>query len=713
MYKYHLKKIMATGMALVLLLSLFGSLPVYKSSCEVQAATTYPNDNSGLGTNLTSVNYYSAEQPFIDIFKHAKKWMDENNAYYQDGELNVDENGWVKSIPAGKIVQTTLPADKIQSSGFILLYNGEGTIEFRSATITKQSAGRIEFTVAAGKSLGIKITSLPNPSNYIRNIKVIRKEDEGIYQTQTFNPKFLDNWKMFKVLRFMDWGETNDSEIASWSQRTLPTDYTQGNFKGVAIEYMVELCNTINADLWICIPHLADNNYVTQCATLIKDTLKPNLKVFVEYSNECWNGNFSQAGYCMNMGLSLDLDTNGELARTKYYSKRSVETLDLFNNVFSAQTDRLIRVLAAQAANSTVAQLTVDYNDAYMHADTLAIAPYFAGRIGRDPYYTQYNVAGWASNSDYTSLFNWIENSSDNSTLAGVRQNVDQHKSIADAKGLHLITYEGGQHLVGGKIVDSQGKTINLQNDPVLTEFFTSANRKSKMKDIYTKYLNNWKNDGGKLFMNFSSTGEYGKYGSWGLLENMYQDKATAYKYQAVTEFISSNPRWFSSLKRTSGTQPTPTPTSTPTPTPTSTPTPTLFSDGFESGNYTTGGWVCKSGCEIKNTGAYEGTYCSAINYNDYMEKAVSTSGSSNIQVKYVCKSEGVASTGQFISEWYDGSTWNTIESITGYTSSSYQVKSFSLPAAAANKIGFQLRFRCSNAGSGRVYIDNVQVIAQ
>lgn len=41
-------------------------------------------------------------------------------------------------------------------------------------------------------------------------------------------------------------------------------------------------------DIWINIPHAADDEYVTNLAKLIKDKLDPSLKVYVEYSNEVW-----------------------------------------------------------------------------------------------------------------------------------------------------------------------------------------------------------------------------------------------------------------------------------------------------------------------------------------------------------------------------------------------------------------------------------------
>jgi hypothetical protein len=54
---------------------------------------------------------------------------------------------------------------------------------------------------------------------------------------------------------------------------------------GVAWEETIRLCNTLGKHLWISIPHLATDDYVTKLAQLVLSTLEPHLKVYVEYSN--------------------------------------------------------------------------------------------------------------------------------------------------------------------------------------------------------------------------------------------------------------------------------------------------------------------------------------------------------------------------------------------------------------------------------------------
>ena len=98
----------------------------------------------------------------------------------------------------------------------------------------------------------------------------------------------------FSVLRTMDFTDTNNNPQVNWSDRSHATDATQGTANGVAWEYVIDLANATNKDIWINIPEGATDDYVKQLATLLKNNLNPGLHVYVEYSNELWNGSFSQ-----------------------------------------------------------------------------------------------------------------------------------------------------------------------------------------------------------------------------------------------------------------------------------------------------------------------------------------------------------------------------------------------------------------------------------
>ena len=70
---------------------------------------------------------------------------------------------------------------------------------------------------------------------------------------------------------------------------------------------MVDLCNRLKINPWLCVPHLASDDYVRRFAEIVKRDWDPPLKVYVEYSNEVWNGIFEQHRYAKKQAKKLDL----------------------------------------------------------------------------------------------------------------------------------------------------------------------------------------------------------------------------------------------------------------------------------------------------------------------------------------------------------------------------------------------------------------------
>ena len=129
---------------------------------------------------------------------------------------------------------------------------------------------------------------------------------------------------------------------------------------------------------WFCIPYLADDDHVRQFAKLVKGRLRPDLKAYVEYSNEVWNWVYPVTHYADAEGKRLKL---GDPAFGRYYSQRSVEVFRIWEEELGR--DRLVRVLASQFVNAWLTEQVLTWQDAYKHADALAVAPYFGHVYGQ------------------------------------------------------------------------------------------------------------------------------------------------------------------------------------------------------------------------------------------------------------------------------------------------------------------------------------------
>jgi hypothetical protein len=489
------------------------------------------NDGVPLGINLSGVTYWSSEIVFVDLFKHAQIFKSQapGKGYGQGGPLDLTPDGWVHSLAEGgqfaDSIILTKPKLGYPGGTYTCFYDGDGRIEFAYGTqVVESQSGRIRVAVKPDLAqLSLKITRT-DPNNPVRDIRVVLPGFEETYDQQPFHPDFLTRWEKFKVLRFMDWQRTNNSAQTRWSDRSTPNRQTQGDEAGVALEYLVRLCNTLDADPWFCMPHEADDDYVRQFAEMVKSQLKPELKIYIEYSNECWNGIFAQARYCRDKGKAIGLSDNDYQAQLRYYSKRAVEIFKIWEEVFGG-TDRLVRVLAAQSANPWTSDQVMDFEEAYKHADVLAIAPYFGNALG-DPK-TQDEIAKWTVDQVLDRCAEYIRQN--NETIAS-------QASAASQRGLRLVAYEGGQHLVGYS---------GAENNKALEDLFEAANRHPRMKQLYLDYLAGWKQSGGTLMVLFSSMGTYSKWGSWGLMEYHGQPASEAPKYQAALEFLQANPKWW------------------------------------------------------------------------------------------------------------------------------------------------------------------------
>jgi hypothetical protein len=334
----------------------------------------------------------------------------------------------------------------------------------------------------------------------------------------------------FGLLRFMDLGATNNNPVVSWSDRTTTNSFTQTRSEGVAVEYLVELANMQQQSAWFCVPARADDNYVRNMAAYIRDNLDTDLKCYIEYSNETWNGIFNQTTWVQDQGEAIGLDPDRWRSGQLYCTLRSVEIWETFEDEFgSSAADRLIKVMATQSANSSITVVRMDaledetINPNGLRPDVLAIAPYFAGSIA-----DEIVDNGEVSSITVAEILDRAE-----ADIASTALEVESQRLLAEKYDTWLVTYEGGQHLVG---------TSGNENIQELTDKLIAANRDSRMEDLYLQYLDMLDDEGVVLHVNFSFIGNPSKWGSWGILEDQEQTSASAPKYTATSSWIGDNP---------------------------------------------------------------------------------------------------------------------------------------------------------------------------
>ncbi len=136
-----------------------------------------------------------------------------------------------------------------------------------------------------------------------------------------------------------------------------------------------------------------------------------------------------------------------------------------------------------------------------------------------------------------------------------------------------------------------------------------------------------------------------------------------------------------------------------------------LFSDGFESGNFTAGGWTTSGSASVSSQAAHTGTYGAKLARASTITKALSTAGYADIHVKCWWRAVGLDSGEYLYCEWSDNGGQNWYELGTTQ-STSWSQPDFTCPAGAANNPNFRVRFR-TNANKTSEYgcVDDVEII--
>ena len=476
-----------------------------------------------MGINLAGVCDWNTELPFVDVFLETRQWISQRKgeSWGKGPALDLDSNGWVKSLKNdcwAEVPLCTINGGHFPSGIYTVTYEGEGELEFGNAKVVSKKEKTLEIEVdSKNGAFWLRITKT-DPEDYVRNIHVYMPgfgTKESREKCGIWNPVFLSRWKSMKIFRTMDWQATNGSTLKTWSERPRPEEavYTRA---GVPYEVICDFIGRTEADLWLCVPDQADDEYVRNLAVLLRDRLPLEKKIYLEYSNEVWNGSFVQNHRAAEKGRAMKMAETDWEAAWRYTAKRSVEIFAIFEDVFGG-SERLIRILPSQSANPYVSEQILTFEEAWKHADALASAPYVGWSISSEE---KDEAIALGTEGILDRLANKI--------LPETIDTIKKQKEVADRYGLALISYEAGQHLVGLWVAN---------DDERLNSQLIAANRSERMGKIYEKYFQAWEEIGGGALCHFSSVGEWSKWGSWGLIEYADETEDDSPKYRVTMKY--------------------------------------------------------------------------------------------------------------------------------------------------------------------------------
>lgn len=312
----------------------------------------------------------------------------------------------------------------------------------------------------------------------------------------------------------------NDYGPVEWSERTLPTEIEQGSWKGMAIEHQVAIANAANVNPWFCMPTKASDDYIRQMAIYVKNNLNPNLKIYLEYSNEAWNPSYP--GYQRSVAKALAM---GYPYGESYQGLRSCQIFRIWSEVFgepvlrSQRTNsRLVRAINVQMRSEGRMEYMFNFKD-WPAGDPLGSLPGgphkvadFMDAVACAPYFDMYFKE--ALTKGMTEYYQDVKKSIDDVIHDWATVNYRQ----AELHGLKLVAYEGGP---GGN--DWLASNFDMERNrlgPLLQKF-----RSPMLRSLYCYFFEEWEKLGPRadVFIAFNLFGGISKYGWWGHLTNQVE----------------------------------------------------------------------------------------------------------------------------------------------------------------------------------------------
>lgn len=510
-----------------------------------------------IGMNLDNVNDYTPNWMFTDVFQSSRPWISQSfNTVTQGSDFNggalipvqTDANGWPTQLATwtnahGQVMQQRLGTlmfrdlnGNYPAGTYRAEWGGTGDVVFgfdaretsRGRTANGHNFAMLNVTPGnGGIFLGINSMSASDP---IRDIHVWMPDYNGqsfAGQRWTpganfspFHPLYKERLDDFGILRFMQAQETNTTDIRTWSDRRDASDARQssGNSglmaNGLSVEHMVQLANELDADPWFNMPHMADDAFVRNFATYVRDNLEPGLTAYVEWSNEIWNFAPGFEAYAW-IADQARLPANSGMTHWQIAGREAARDMNVWSDVFAGQTSRLVRVAGGQATTPWVTERIVENMGGSF--DAIAIAPYFG------PSETQRSTYSAATTVDQVLADMRIN------LVAGVQMTLG-HQRLADdfsnrlGRDIQLLAYEGGPHL-NGRGAAYQDVLFQATKDP-------------RMADITREYLRVQNAAGLDAYVHYKLTDRdmATQYGLFGVLLGQNQPLSQAHIYRALLD---------------------------------------------------------------------------------------------------------------------------------------------------------------------------------
>ena len=461
---------------------------------------------------------------FTNHFKQVWAWQGSNfqtqwNALVSGGYMTA--GGQLISIAPGTNGFYTraffnAPAVSGLTGRWRLRWEGICTIDVNGASsVNRDIQNEITFNFTANGSswVDINVRTINPAGGRIRNISLVHEDDWADFDAgQIFRTQYIEEVRNYRAVRFDEWigilrGENEGGlRITTWESRPLVTDEMY-SYRFVPYEVMANLCTTIGADMWVCMPTAATLDHFEQAAELILSVLPEPHHVYVEYSTKTWDfSGTPQAHHCAEQGR-IAFGTTAAPTQQEFrswYAMRTTLMAQLWRSVWG-DNPRLHTVIQTQAdwvgseEDILTAPMWRDRNG------TLGLPPYVAPYTVIDMLTVHAQIDGglayhandalietWRTTLSQTEAFNrmrnqlltaqyWLEEPDypeNNRNVANLTNKWQHFKNVCNTYGLEFGIYEVGNHL--------NGTGANSAAQTFIQQFSISA----QMGEVYTATFN-------------------------------------------------------------------------------------------------------------------------------------------------------------------------------------------------------------------------------
>ncbi len=527
-----------------------------------------------LGVNL-SIPSFGGDTPFTDAMHNAVPFRDSEGAQVEE----VDAQGWPLEVADGESVWSTvaeLSAAYLPAGDYTLTYVGDGDVEIESAAGELRASVTADGTTTATFAYDPAGVSEPtitvvilrsDVDDPVRDLHLYLPGYSGAENEPLFHPDFLDLWSSYGAIRTMQAQSIWDF---AWDEDLLPTDVDWEDRATVdqfawgerwPYEAMIEMANALDQDLWINVPHTATDAYMTEMATLLRDGLEPGRHLYVEFTNECWNGVSNAHQYARTQGVSEGLgdltgSDDGYSAALEWCAIRTADADRLFTEVYAA-TDREDEVVSVMGVFTSVpysyvhedddgslaGALYVEHPDlgvpVHELIDSIAATGYFGGAVGAESVVDQ--VESWTVDEVFAYLLDDTLPAGTESpdefedSIPDLMAQLTTWKTLADGLDLGLHVYEAGPHLVAQGNETVRSLTYDVVDDP-------------RMGDALTAMLDGMREVGVDQIALYTSAEPSERDLEWtrfGLIPNTFADESAAIRWQAAEEWGRSHAAWW------------------------------------------------------------------------------------------------------------------------------------------------------------------------